>query len=305
MSLLSVIIPVYDEEDSLDYVLPALHEVLDSEDVSFEVIFVDDGSTDGSYSKIVELTKAAPNVKGYRFSRNFGKESAIWAGLQKANGDCCVVMDCDLQHPPETLPKMLKLWKDGYKIVEGIKVRRKESFFYKIHSGLFYRLISSLSKLDMLASSDFKLLDRAVIDALVKLDERNTLFRGLSFWVGFSSAKVEFEVAPRKHGKTKWSYSGLAKYALSSISSFSTSPMQIVTFLGALFFVFAIILGIQTLYQFIIGHSADGFTTIILLILLTGGGIMVSLGIIGLYISKIYEEVKARPRFIISDTTEE
>ena len=304
MPLLSIVIPVYNEEGSIEHVLPALHKVLDCEDISFEVVFVDDGSSDLSFKEITELAKSESNVRGYRFSRNFGKEAAIWAGLQMVKGDCCVVMDCDLQHPPETLPKMLKLWKEGYEVVEGIKIRGKEPLLYKAFSGLFYKFISSLSRLDMKSSSDFKLIDRRVVDTLLKLEERNTFFRGLSFWVGFSSTKVEYEVAPRVHGKTKWSYRTLVKYALNNISSFTTAPLQVVTVVGSLFIIFAIILGINTLVQFFMGYAFQGFTTVILLILLSGGGIMISLGVIGLYIARIYDEVKSRPRFIIRESTE-
>ena len=304
MSLLSVIIPVYNEESSIEHVLPALNKVLESEEISFEVIFIDDGSSDDSYKKILEIADAEHNVRGYRFSRNFGKESAIWAGLEKAKGDCCVVMDCDLQHPPETLPKMLELWREGYEIVEGKKIRGKEPFFYKIFSGLFYKIISSLSKLDMKASSDFKLIDRQVVNELLELDEKNTFFRGLSFWVGFKSMQIVYEVAPRKYGKTKWSFFKLVKYAINNISSFTTAPLQVVTFVGSLFIIFAIILGIQTLVRFSMGYALQGFTTVILLILLSGGGIMISLGVIGLYIARIYDEVKSRPRFIIRESTE-
>jgi len=302
--LLSIIIPVYNEESTIEHVLPALHKTLDNEDVNFEVIFIDDGSTDSSYDKILKSAKEESNVTGYRFSRNFGKESAIWAGLQKAKGDCAVVMDCDLQHPPDIIPEMLRLWKDGNKIVEGIKKRGKEPFFYKVFSGLFYKFISTFSKLDMKKSSDFKLLDRCVVDALLELDEKNTFFRGLSFWIGFKSTQVEFEVAPRKYGKTKWSFAKLVKYALSNISSFTTAPLQIVTIIGSVFIVFAIIVTIQTLIRFFTGHAVEGFATVILLILFSGGGIMVSLGVIGLYIAKIYDEVKGRPRFIISNSTD-
>ncbi len=305
MPLLSIIMPAYNEEESLEHILPTLHQVLDPEQIDFEVVFVDDGSTDLTFEKIMNESTLRNNVKGYRFSRNFGKEAAIWAGLHKAEGDCCIVMDSDLQHPPGTLPKMYRLWEEGYEIVEGIKSNRgKENFIYKFFSNVFYSVISFLSGLDMRTSSDFKLLDKRVVDELIQFQERNTFFRGLSFWVGFRSTKLEYSVAPRNFGKTKWSFFTLAKYAINNIISFTTSPLQLVTFLGAFLIVISIILGVQTLVRFFLGRSLEGFPTMILLLLFIGGSIMISLGIIGLYISKIYEEVKKRPHFIIRESTE-
>ena len=305
MALLSIVIPAYNEEESITHIAPVLHRVLDAEGIAFEIVFIDDGSSDSTFEKIKKLSSESNSIYGYRFSRNFGKDAAIWAGLQKANGDCCVVMDCDLQHPPEILPKMYRLWEDGFEVVEGIKVHRsKESFFHKISAGFFYRTITALSGLDMRSSSDFKLLDKRVVKELTQLTERNAFFRGLSFWVGFHGAKIEYEVAPRRFGATKWRFSNLAKYAINNIVGFSSSPLQLVTGMGILMITASIILLIHTLIQYFTGNSQEGFTTVILLLLFIGGGIMISLGIIGFYIAKIYEEVKNRPRFIISESTE-
>jgi len=306
MPLLSIVVPAYNEEESIEYVVPALCRALDSENIRFEVIFIDDGSSDSTYEKIAAQSTSADNVRGCRFSRNFGKEAAIWAGLQMVHGDCCVVMDCDLQHPPEVLPRFYRLWEEGYEIVEGVKKSRgSESLLYKAFSNFFYRLIAALSGLDMRDSSDFKLLDKRVVNILLQLGERNTFFRGLSYWVGFRSAKIEYEVAPRHSGSTKWSFFKLVKYALNNITGFSTAPLQIVTLVGTMLITGSVILGIQTLVRFFSGQAMEGFTTVILLILLSGGGIMISLGVIGLYIAKIYEEVKNRPRFIISKSTDD
>jgi len=304
MPLLSIVVPAYNEEESIEYVVPALKKALTPEDIAFEVIFVDDGSSDCTFHKIKEQSEMTDNVCGCRFSRNFGKEAAIWAGLERAKGDCCIVMDCDLQHPPDLLPKMYRLWEEGYEIVEGVKSSRgKESPVYKLFSVIFYGLMTALSGLNMRVSSDFKLLDKRVVETLIKLKERNTFFRGLSYWVGFRSVKVEFEVASRQHGRTKWSFFKLIKFALNNIIGFSTAPLQLVTVIGSILIIISIALGIQTLVRFLIGQALEGFTTIILLLLLVGGGLMISLGIIGLYIAKIYEEVKNRPRYIISETT--
>jgi len=304
VSLLSIIIPAYNEEESIEHIVTALHRVLDEERILYEVIFIDDGSTDGTFEKIKEKCNSSENIFGFRFSRNFGKESAIWAGLQNANGDCCIVMDSDLQHPPETIPEMYRLWEEGYEIVEGVKSGRgREPVVNKLFSGLFYSIISSMSGFDMRTSSDFKLLDRRVVNELLQLKERNAFFRGLSFWVGFKSIKINYEVALRQFGKTKWSLSSLTKYAIGNIVNFSTKPLQLVTGIGVILITASIAVIIQTIVRYFMGHSLEGFTTIILLLLLIGGGLMISLGIIGLYIAKIYDEVKQRPRFIISEST--
>jgi dolichol-phosphate mannosyltransferase len=238
------------------------------------------------------------------FSRNFGKEAGIFAGLELATGDAVIVMDCDLQHPPEVIPKMWQLWKEGAQIVEGKKSSRgKESLFHKMSAGLFYGIMSHLIKMDMSASSDFKLLDRKVVEVLLELPERNTFFRALTFWAGFDTRTVEYEVQERKYGTSKWSFFSLMKYAISNATSFSTLPLQLVTLMGTISIIFSVILGIQTLVKYLLGTSVEGFTTVILLILIIGGFIMLSLGIIGHYIARIYEEVKGRPKYVINKVT--
>ena len=229
----------------------------------------------------------------------------MFAGLANASGECCAVMDCDLQHPPETIPEMYRLWQEGYEVVEGVKsARGKEGLFYKLSAGLFYKIMSGLIKLDMNASSDFKLLDRKVVNVLLELKERNTFFRALTFWAGFKTGKVEYEVQERKYGKSKWSLFSLMRYALSNVTSFSTLPLQLITFMGIISILFSLILGIQTLVRYLSGNAVEGFTTVILLILIIGGFIMLSLGILGHYLARIYEEVKGRPKYIISQVTE-
>ena len=245
-------------------------------------------------------------MRGIALSRNFGKEACIFAGLNEAKGSCCVVIDCDLQHPPQVIPQMYRLWQEGYDIVEGVKSSRgKESFFHRMSAGLFYKLMSRFTKVDLNASSDFKLLDRKVVDVLVSLQERNTFFRALTFWTGFKSTEVEFEVAERAHGQSKWSLLGLIRYAVRNVTSFTTVPLQLVTGLGIACLIGFIIVGLQTFIRFCMGRSAEGFTTVILLLLFIGGAIMVSLGIIGHYIARIFEEVKGRPKYIIRERTED
>jgi dolichol-phosphate mannosyltransferase len=198
---------------------------------------------------------------------------------------------------------MYRLWEEGYEVVEGVKhTRGKESVLHRASAGMFYRIISRAVHIDMSRASDFKLLDRKAVDALLALPERNVFFRALSSWVGFKSTSVEFDVQERTEGESKWSTWSLVKYAVKNIVSFSTVPMQCVTVAGILVFLLAIVLGIQSLIRYFTGHAVEGFTTVILLILIIGSIIMISLGIIGYYIAKIYEEVKCRPRYLISRT---
>lgn len=208
MGLLSVILPSYNEESNIANTETVLSTLLTKEGIDYELIFVSDGSSDKTYEEILKASAKNPHVKGAEFSRNFGKEASIFAGLQLALGDAVVVMDCDLQHPPETIPKMYRLWKEGYEVVEGVKSKRgKESVAHRMSAGLFYHIMSKLIKMDMNASSDFKLLDRKVVNVLLQLKERNTFFRALTFWTGFKTTKVEYEVQERKYGESKWSCS--------------------------------------------------------------------------------------------------
>ncbi|WP_330385887.1 glycosyltransferase family 2 protein [Romboutsia timonensis] len=266
------------------------------------MVFVNDGSRDNTWEVISQRCNKNQNIKGFNFSRNFGKEAAIFAGLTYATGDCCAVIDADLQHPPETLIKMYEKWQDGYEIVEGVKASRgKESFLHKVAAKNFYSLISKATNIDMSRASDFKLLDRKAVNILRSMPEKHIFFRALSSWVGFKTTSVEFHVQEREVGESKWSTYSLFKYAITNITSFSTAPMQIVTLTGVIFLVFSLILGIQSLYKQFMGHALEGFTTVILLLLIIGSILMLSLGIIGYYISKIYEETQNRPRFIVSE----
>ena len=304
--MITVVLPAYNEEENIAPAAKAVGDVLKGCGEEYEILFVSDGSSDGTFDKVREIHAKDPNVTGVEFSRNFGKEAAIFAGLSAAKGDAVIVMDCDLQHPPAVIPEMVEKWRAGAEVVEGVKSSRgKESLWYKLSAGLFYKIMSGLIHMDMNASSDFKLLDRKVVDTLLTLPERNTFFRALSFWVGFRTEKVFYEVQERTLGKSKWSTRKLIAYAIRNATSFSTLPLQVVTFMGWVFLVFSLILGIQTLVRYLLGQSVEGFTTVILLILVVGGFLMLSLGIIGHYIARIYEEVKGRPRYIIRRTTDE
>lgn len=301
MKLLSVILPAYNEEKMIEKARVTLGRILSEQDIPYEIVFVDDGSKDQTWPEIEKAAEKDKHVAGVHFSRNFGKESAMMAGLASAEGDCCVVMDCDLQHPPETVVEMYRLWEQGYEVVEGVKHSRgKESLAHKASAGMFYKIISKAVGIDMSRASDFKLLDRKAVDALLEMPERNAFFRALSAWIGYKTTSVEFDVREREEGVSKWSTKSLIRYAITNIVSFSSAPMQFVTGAGVFMFLLAVVLGIQTLAHYFTGNAVEGFTTVILLLLLIGSILMISLGIIGYYISKIYEEVKGRPRYLIS-----
>lgn len=301
--MISVIIPAYNEQENIPVAAERLGGIL-APLSEYELIFVDDGSKDGTWALIKQLSETDEHIRGLHFSRNFGKEGAIFAGLKAAEGDCVAVIDCDLQHPPELLEKMYSAWKGGAEVVEAIKSSRgHEGIIYKLFAKTFYRMMKNSSDIDLDGASDYKLMDRKVVDALNEMPERLTFFRALSSWVGFTTEKIEFDVEPRNAGKTKWSFRKLFKYALSSITSFTNVPMHIITVTGVLFFIFAVILGIQTIVNFCMGTAADGFSTVILLLLIIGSILMLGIGIVGYYMSKIYEEIKQRPRYIISEET--
>ena len=304
MALLSIVLPAYNEEQNIANTTKVLSEMLEVAEIEYELIFVSDGSRDGTFSEIQKVAADNARIHGAEFSRNFGKESAIFAGLEMASGDAVVVMDCDLQHSPESVLEMWELWQEGAQVVEGVKRNRgKEKLGYKLSAGLFYKIMSKLIKMDMSASSDFKLLDRKVVEVLLILPERNTFFRALSFWTGFRQEKVYYEVQERQFGESKWSFFRLMKYAITNVTSFSTLPLQMVTVMGMVSILLSLILFVQTIVRYLMGTAVEGFTTVILLILIVGGLLMLSLGVIGHYIARIYEEVKARPKYIISKVT--
>ena len=301
--MLSVVLPSYNEEGNVENTNKVLSELLAAEHIPYELIFVNDGSKDNTQDKLEKVCLSNLNAHYIMFSRNFGKEAAISAGLGLSKGDCVAVMDCDLQFPPATLIEMYRMWEQGYEVIEGVKRSRgKESGLHSRAAKTFYGIMSKATHLDMSRASDFKLLDRKAVNAVLSIPEYHSFFRALSSWVGFKTATVEFDVQERLVGESKWSTKSLIKYAVDNIMEFYTIPMQIVTGVGSITFVISIILVIQTLIRYFSGKAAEGFTTVIILQLFLGGVLMIGLGIIGMYISKIYDEVKRRPKYIISKT---
>jgi glycosyltransferase involved in cell wall biosynthesis len=305
-SLISVVIPLYNEGSHLSALVSDLKTALQQTGCAFELILVDDGSPDDTWERIKDEARTLPSLRAVRLSRNFGKELALCAGLERARGDAVVVMDGDGQHPPSLLPVMIEKWRtSGADIVQAVKTKRgSESLTGKLGALLFYFILNKLSGFELKGASDFKLMNRKVADTWLAMRERNVFFRGMTAWMGFSSVQIPFEVVARRTGKSSWSYFKRSKLALIGITTFSSFPLHLVTFAGVIFFVFAVGLGIQTLYLKLAGRAFTGFATVILLELIIGSLLMISLGIIGEYLARIYEEVKGRPRYVITESIE-
>ena len=301
--ILSVLVPVHNEGDQIAENLSLIHAEALKAGLPMEMIAIDDGSTDNTWHVLQTMVEQIAGLKALRFSRNFGKEGAICAGLAHSLGQACIVIDSDLQHPPELIPEMVRLWRDEHwEIIEGIKkTRGTESLINRIGARFFYRTLSGLSGYNLYGSSDFKLLDRKVRDAWLDMRERNTFFRGMVSWLGFRRKQITFSVAKRRLTESRWSFLSLFRLAIVAITAFSSLPLQAVTILGGLFLLCAILFSTYALVMYFAGLAFPGFTTVIILELLIGGVLMVSLGIIGTYIAQIYQEVKYRPRYVVAE----
>ena len=301
--LLSVVIPLYCESANLRKVLSEIYNTLELLNDSYEIILIDDGSSDDTWAIIGEESKKYPALRAVRLSRNFGKESALCAGIEMARGSAVITLDSDLQHPPELIPEMVQIWRESQAdVVEAVKESRgRESFTNKIGAKLFYTILNKLSGYEFNNASDYKLMDRKVVNVWRRMGEHNLFYRGMSAWLGFRRMKIPFNVPERAHGSSKWSVFRLIKLAITAVTAFSSLPLHIITLSGGLFFLFAIIVGIEALFKKITGDAVSGFTTVILLQLIIGSLLMMSLGIIGEYIARIFEEVKGRPRYVVTE----
>ena len=295
--MLSIILPSFNEEANILNTAKVLGDMLKSESIAYELIFVNDGSRDSTWQKILEANSLDPNVRGLSFSRNFGKEAAMFAGLEASKGDCVLVMDCDLQHPPEVIPEMYQKWQAGAEIVEGRKSSRgKESAAYGLFAKLFNGIIKSTSGIDMLDSSDFKLLDRKAASAILNMPERVTFFRAMSAWVGFKTETVMFDVRDREFGERKWSTKSLIRYAISSLASYTNLPLVLPLYVGILVCLLSAAFGVLDLC------GVHILSVGVCLICLLCGVILCFMGVFGYYLYRIFNEVRLRPRYIVSHT---
>lgn len=296
--MISLVVPLYCEREVLEALLQRIEAALEGEE--WELVGVDDGSPDGTGEALSALSLRDPRVVPVLLSRNFGKEAALSAGLDAAQGQAVIVMDGDLQHPPELIPTLLARWREGYEVVDAVKEQRgQESLSYRLAARSFYALMGRSVGPDFARRSDFKLLDRQVVDALSGFEERNRFFRGLVAWVGFRRAEVPFVVEARAAGGSGWSTMGLLRYAMRSLLAFSSLPLLAISWLGFLSSAAAGLLALQTLWNWIRGVAVSGFTTTIVSVLVMGGAILVCLGVVAAYLAAIYDELKRRPAYVL------
>ncbi len=304
---ISVVVPAFNEGVGIQQAIRTLCETCQALGRNYEIVVVDDGSRDDTFARTAEMVDAGMPVRAIKLSRNFGKEAALLAGLQNARGDAVITIDADLQHPPALIPDMVAAWEAGARIVHGVKRSRgDEPWLATVRAKIINALLTRLGGVDVENSSDFKLLDRAAVDVLVQqLPERKRFYRGLAGWIGFRQETLWFDVAPREHGESGWSLHSLLSLAITAMVSFSSLPLRIVGGLGLVTFVLALVVGADAVWSWTRGDAVSGFTTIIITLLLIGSFVMFSLGVIGEYIAKIYEEIKRRPSYIIDAVYED
>jgi glycosyltransferase involved in cell wall biosynthesis len=298
------VVPCYNEEPNLDRLFERIIFVLDRLNLEYEIICVNDGSTDETLKYLIEYHRRNPVIKVVNFSRNFGKEIALSAGIDYASGQAVVPIDADLQDPPELIDQLLLKWREGYDVVYAVRRSRQgESWLKRMTATAFYRVISQMSPIPIPKDTgDFRLLDRRVVEALKRLPERRRFMKGLFAWVGFKQTSIEYDRAPRYQGTTKWNYWKLWNFALEGITSFSFLPLKIWSYIGLIIslisFVYASFLVIRTL---IFGIDVPGYASLMVAVLFLGGVQMVSLGFIGEYLGRVYDEVKQRPLYLIRE----
>ena len=302
--IISVILPSHNEAENLDLLFTRLEAVFEKMAISYELIAVDDGSTDDTYARLVAHRQRNPRIVTIRLARNFGKENTVSCGLVHARGDCAIIMDSDLQHPPEVIPDLYKKWQDGAQMVYALRRNRDtDGVIRKKFSKLYYWLFDKIGDIKLPeGAGDFRLLDRRVIDAVNALPERSRFMKGLMSWVGFTTASVEFDVAPRHKGQSSWSPFGLVQFAFDGLLSFSSIPLRMWTAIGGVISMFAFLYMIFLIIQTtLFGIDVPGFATIMVSVLMLGGIQLIGMGVLAEYIARIFVEVKQRPLYFIAD----
>ena len=305
MKKISILIPCYNEEQSLPLLYPELVKLMDANpDYEWELMFVNDGSKDNTLTVLQRLRQQDSRVNYVDLSRNFGKEAAMLAGFDHVTGDCMVIIDADLQHPPTLIPEMIKWWEQGYDDVYAKrKSRGKESWLRKRLSLQFYKILQRSSRFEVLQNvGDFRLLDRCCINALKQLRESERYTKGMYSWIGFKKKEIEFEQGDRIAGESSWNYRQLFSFAIDGITSFTNAPLRISTVVGFVVSLCAFLYMIYVFFKAVIfGDPVQGYPTLVILILFLGGIQLLSLGIIGEYIGRIYNETKNRPDYIVRE----
>jgi len=308
---ISVIIPCFNESENIESSYERINQNVKNISENYELIFVDDGSTDNSFSKLFNLSNKNKKLKIVKLSRNFGHQNAIFAGLENSSGDCIFIIDADLQDPPELFTEMHKKWKDeGYQVVYGVRKKRKGNFIKLLLYSAYHKLFKLLSNLnDNNDLADFCLIDKKIKDYLINLKEKNIYFRGLRTWIGFKQTGIEYTRENRNAGKSKYSIFKLYNLALNGITNFSTKPLSLIFFLGFIIFFLSLLLIIfyvmQKLYNFeflgVLPEQVPGFYTLVIILIIFGSFNLICLGLIGEYIGRLYEEVKSRPKFYVDE----
>ena len=302
MTLLSVVVPLHDEEGTLHDLYRRVCAALG--ELPFELVLVDDASTDRTGDLAAELAGDDPRVRVIHLSRNFGHQAALTAGLEHARGDAVAMLDGDLQDPPELIARMLEHWRAGSDVVYGVRTERRGEGRFKLATARwFYRLFARVTDLDLRPNSgDFRLLDRRALDALLSMRERNRFLRGMTVWIGYTQTAVPYEREARQAGETKYTTRKMFRFSLDAISSFSWVPLQLATLLGFLFSAVALLTIPVVIGLRVAGATIPGFATVLCLILLIGGIQLITVGIIGEYVGRIYDEVKGRPLYLVRET---
>ena len=303
MKKISIVIPAYNEEGNLIPVYQRIKSVFENmQGYSFEIIFVNDGSRDNTQSRLEEMALDFPEIKYIEFSRNFGHQPAVKAGMDYADGNVIISMDGDLQHPPELIPQMVKKWEQGYDIVYTIRSYPKEiSYFKRKTSNLFYRFLSQISDVDLTngGGSDFRLIDSSVAQVMKNLKEDDLFLRGLTSWMGFKQTGIEFVAGERFSGQSSYDLKKMLKFAFTGITSFSVKPLYLATYLGFIFSSLSLLYIPYVLYAFLTKTEISGWASLIMTIVFFGGVQLIILGILGIYLGKIFKQVKGRPNYII------
>lgn len=302
--LISVVIPMYYEEEVVNECYKRLKEIMEKSEFSYELIFVNDGSKDRTFDILKNIAKVDTKVKIINFSRNFGHQTAVTAGMNHAKGNAVVIIDADLQDPPELILRMMDKWQEGYEVVYAKRLKRKgETWFKLVTAKYFYRFLAKMSDVEIPKDTgDFRLMDRLVVDSLRSMPERNRFVRGMVSWVGFNQTYVEYERDERFAGETKYPLKKMLKFAMDGIIAFSSKPLKLMSFLGCLTIVLAFIVLVYSLISKFSGNSTEpGWTSLMVAITLFSGVQLLSLGVLGEYIARIYDESKNRPLYIIKD----
>ena len=309
MKKLSIIVRMFNEEEVIELFYKETKKIVDdiSDKYDYEMLFVDDGSKDNSLQKVKELREQDKKVRFVSFSRNFGKEAGIYAGLKNCKGDLAVLLDADLQHDPKYIPEMLKYIEEGYDTVTTLRNRKGESKIKSWFSEFFYKIMKDAKDVELKqGSQDYRMMTRKVVDAILEIKEYNRFSKGIFSWVGFKTKYIEVENRTRAAGKSKWNFKSLSKYAVEGITSFTLKPLKISIVIGILISIIALISAIAIIIQTLIqGKDVPGYASIITAILFMGGIQLISIGILSEYVGKIYLETKNRPNYLVKESSEE